>query len=147
MVRNSEKSENYYQLLVHTRIDYVARMQYADTPILVKVLTNKLKDKAIELYINEINALHEEKNLKIRFLSLEKLSPQDLYYLAVMGEAEMYTSSFVSGIYPRIFQRMKKPDANDLLQSVHNDYVKKFIKISAAYNTLDDFLQKMAIHC
>ena len=138
-----EKSENYYQLLVSTRIDYVARMQHADTPILVKVLTNKLKDKAIELYINEINALHEEKNPKIRFLSLEKLSAQDLYYLAVMGEAEMYTSSFVSGIYPRIFQRMKKPDANDLLQSVHNDYVKKFIKISAAYNTLDDFLQKM----
>jgi hypothetical protein len=138
-----EKSENYYQLLVHTRIDYVARMQHADTPILVKVLTDKLKDKAIELYINEINALHEEKNPKIRFLSLEKLSAQDLYYLAVMGEAEMYTSSFVSGIYPRIFQRMKKPDANYLLQSVHNDYVKKFIKIAAAYNTLNDFLQKM----
>ena len=138
-----EKSENYYQLLVRTRIDYVARMQQADTPILVKVLTDKLKDKAIELYVNEINALHEEKNLKIRFLSLEKLSPQDLYYLAVMGEAEMYTSSFVSGIYPRIFQRMKKPDANDLLQSVHNDYIKKFIKIAAAYNTLNDFLQKM----
>ncbi len=138
-----EKSERYYQLLVNTRIDYVARMQHADTPILVKVLTDKLKDKAIELYINEINALHEEKNPKIRFLSIEKLSAQDLYYLAVMGEAEMYTSSFVSGIYPRIFQRMKKPDADSLLQSVHNDYIKKFIKISAAYNTLDDFLQKM----
>ncbi|MEI6585369.1 MAG: hypothetical protein WCL56_04750 [Sediminibacterium sp.] len=139
----TENAENYYQLLVRTRIDYIARMQHADTPILVKVLTDKLKDKAVELYINEINALHEEKNPKIRFLSLEKLSAQDLYYLAVMGEAEMYTSSFVSGIYPRIFQRMKKPDANDLLESVHNDYVKKFIKISAAYNTLDDFLQKM----
>ena len=138
-----EKSENYYQLLVQTRIDFVARMQQADTPILVKVLTDKLKDKAIELYINEINALHEEKNPKIRFLTLEKLTAQDLYYLAVMGEAEMYTSSFVTGIYPRIFQRMKKPDANNLLQSVHNDYVKKFIKIAAAYNTLDDFLQKM----
>jgi hypothetical protein len=139
----AEKSENYYQLLVRTRIDYVARMQQADTPILVKVLTDKLKDKAIELYVNEINALHDEKNPKIRFASLEKLSAQDLYYLAVMGESEMYTSSFVSGIYPRIFQRMEKPDANSLLASVHDDYVKKFIKISAAYNTLDDFLQKM----
>jgi len=138
-----EKSENYYQLLVNTRIGYVARMQQADTPILVKVLTDKLKDKAIELYINEINALHEEKNPKIRFLSIQKLSAQELYYLAVMGEAEMYTSSFVSGIYPRIFQRMKKPDSDSLLNSVHYDYFKKFIKIAAAYNTLDDFLQKM----
>jgi hypothetical protein len=118
-------------------------MQQADTPILVKVLTDKLKDKAIELYINEINALHEEKNPKIRFLSIQKLSAQELYYLAVMGEAEMYTSSFVSGIYPRIFQRMKKPDSDSLLNSVHYDYFKKFIKIAAAYNTLDDFLQKM----
>lgn len=138
-----EESERYYKLLVATRIEYSNRMQHGDTPLLENVLTAKLKSKAVELYINDINALHEINDPRIRFRKIENLSPQELYYLAVMGEAEMYTSSFVSGVYPRIFQRMTKPDSDSLLASVHDDLFKKFIKISAAYNTLDDFLKHM----
>ncbi len=138
-----EAAPRYYQLLVATRIEYAGRIQKGDTPMQSQALTAKLRAKAIELYINEINALHDLKDVKKRFKSLDNLSPQELYYLAVMGEAEMYTSSFVTGVYPRIFQRMQTPNADSLLLSVNNDYFKKFIKISAAYNTLDDFLQRM----
>ncbi len=138
-----ESSGDYYSLLVKTRINYAARMQKGDTPMAAQVLTNKLRSKAIELYINEINALHDENNLNVRFKSLEGLSPEELYYLAVLSEEEIYTSSFVNGVYPRIMQRMKGAKSDSLLYLVHNDYYKKFIKMCAAYNTLDNFLDKM----
>lgn len=139
----NDSAAGYYQLLVKTRIDYAIRMQQGDTPMAAEVLTNKLRSKAVELFINEINALHDESNEHIRFKKLEQLGPEELYYLAVMGEEEIYTSSFVVGVYPRIFQRMKVPRADSLLRLVHGDYYKKFIKICAAYNTLDNFLGRM----
>lgn len=138
-----EQSDGYYKLLVKTRIDYAERMQHGDTPMAAQVLINKLKSKAVELYINEINALHDERSEAVRFKVLEGLKPQELYYLAVLGEEEIYTSSFVSGVYPRIFSRMKASKSDTLLGLVHYDYYKKFIKMCAAYNTLDNFLDKM----
>jgi hypothetical protein len=138
-----DSSGAYYKLLVKTRINYAERMQRGDTPMAALVLTNKLRSKAVELYINEINALHDESNPAIRFKKLEGLTPAELYYLAVLGEEEIYTSSFVSGVYPRIFQRIRSAKSDTLLELVHNDYYKKFIKMCAAYNTLDNFLEKM----
>lgn len=131
----------YYKLLVRTQIEYAERLQHNDTPLVWKGLQKKLKDKAIEFYVNEINALHD-KDDKIRFACLKKLSPQDLYYVAVLGEEEIYTSSYL-GAYKRIFERMKTPSADTLLAWVNNDHFKKFIKIAANYNTLNDFLGRM----
>ncbi len=139
----NDSSYAYYKLLVKTRIQYVERMQQGDTPMAVQALTSKLKSKAIELYINDINALHDVENGSIRFRKIDHLSPEELYYLAVLGEEEMYTSSFVNGVYPRIFQRMKNPRSDSLFQQLHYDYYKKFIKICASYNTLDDLLGRM----
>lgn len=139
----NDTSTGYFSLLVRTRIDYAKRIQQGDTPMAAKVLYNKLKSKSIELYINEINALHNERSDFVRFKSISKLTPQELYYLAVTGEEEMYTSSFVNGVYPRIFAAMKNPRSDSLLNMVNKDQYKKFIKIAAAYNKLDDFLSKM----
>jgi len=138
-----QNAEQYFKLLVATRMEYKQRMIKGDTAFLVNVLTAKLKAKSVELYINEINALHELNDLKVRFKKLDSLNAQELYYLAVMGESEMYTSSFVSGVYPRIFKNMQQPNADSLMQLVGDDYFKKFIKISATYNLLDDLLKKM----
>ena len=140
---SNDSSGGYYKLLVQTRIDYAQRMQKGDTPMGVVALTNKLKSKAIDLYVNEINALHDERNDNFRFKKLEELNEFDLYYLAVLAEEEIYTSSFVVGVYPRIFQRMNIPRSDSLLLLLHNDYYKKFIKMCAAYNTLDNFLSRM----
>lgn len=139
----NDTSAGYFSLLVRTRIDYAKRIQQGDTPMAAKVLYDKLKSKSVELYINEINALHSENNDNIRFKSISRLSPAELYYLAVTGEEEMYTSSFVNGVYPRIFSGMKNPRSDSLLLMVNRDQYKKFIKIAAAYNKLDDFLLKM----
>lgn len=141
-VRN-DTSIGYFKLLVKTRIQYAERMAWGDTPMVANVLTAKLKSKAVELFINDINALHDENNETIRFKKIEGLSPEELYYLAVLGEDEMYTSSFVSGVYPRIFSRMKIARSDQLLANLKNDYYKKFLKIAASYNKLDDFLSRM----
>ncbi len=138
-----DSAVGYYKLLVRTRVEHVARMQKGDTPMGMQVLIERLKFKAVDLFINEINALHEQNDPNIRFRKLDGLTSEELYYLAVLGEDQIYTSSFVSGVYPRIFQRRHTQASDTLLMDLHYDFYKKFIKMCAAYNTLDNFLGKM----
>jgi hypothetical protein len=134
----------YYKLLVKTRIGFAERMLGAkkDTPMEMNKLTDMLTSKAKEVFIREINGLHEISDEKIRFKALESLSPQELYYLCVVGEDEIYTSSYL-GVFKRIFQRMKIPRGDSLIMSVRADYFRKFIKMAAGYNTLDTLLKSM----
>ncbi len=132
----------YYALLVKTEIDYADRARHHDTALSMKALNDKLKDKALEIYVNTINGLHEEPD-NVRFKCLEKLSPEELYYLAVMTEDEIYTSSYVHGVYPRIWAKMKQPRGDSLLMLVRFDHFKKWIKMAANYGTLDDFIKRM----
>jgi hypothetical protein len=138
----ADNENAYYKLLVKTQIQYAVRAQKGDTPFVMHVLTEKLKAKAIEIYIDEINALHDEKLDAVRFKKLDSLSAQDLYYLCVLGEEEIYTSSYI-GVYKRIWQRMKIERSDTLFNWMHYDYYKKFIRMAAAYNMLGDFLQRM----
>ncbi|MCS3796797.1 hypothetical protein [Niastella sp. OAS944] len=142
-VKDNELS--YFRLLVRTRIEYVERSlpPYNDPANQMQTLTEMMRRKAREYFIREINALHGVPNPAVRFRRLDGLSAQELYYLAVLGEDEIYTSSYVSGVYPRIWQRMANPRADSLIMSVHGDYFRKFIKMAAGYNTLNDFLGRM----
>lgn len=140
-VKNNEKA--YFKLMVKTRTEYVERMlpPTNDTAREMQALTQMMTRKARQYFINEINALHAEENENIRFRILDSLTAQELYYLAVLSEDQIYTSSFVKGIYPRIFRTTNCGDS--LLLRVKVDYFRKFIKMCAAYNTLNDFLQTM----
>lgn len=61
----------------------------------------------------------------------------------IMGEDEIYTSSYVH-CYERLLQLMPpKFEGDSLLLHVNFDYFKKFIKMAANYNKLDDFLASM----
>ncbi|WP_207492132.1 hypothetical protein [Aridibaculum aurantiacum] len=131
----------YYRLLVNTQIDYAERMRRRDTPMAMDAVSSMLRKKAIESFINVINGLHDEPD-HIRMRKVEPLNAQELYFLCVMGETEIYTSSYLK-TYDRIWQRMKTPNSDSLLMSVHFDHFKKFIKVAAGYNTLDDFLRRM----
>ena len=135
--------EKYYSLLVKTEIDYADEMRRRDTPLAIIAMQGKLADKAKEVYVNVINGLHESPD-NIRFKKIQHLSPEELYYLAVMTEDEIYTSSYVKGVYPRIWEQMKTTKGGDsLLMRVRFDHFKKWIKMAANYNTLDDFLKRM----
>ncbi|HEY4063305.1 MAG TPA: hypothetical protein VGM30_15470 [Puia sp.] len=134
----------YYRLLVNTRLDYAARVlpPLRDTPLEMNALTEMLEKKGKQVFVGEINALHTVDNPAIRFKILDPLTPEELYYLIVLSEDEIYTSSYL-GVYDRIFQRMKAPYGDSLIMQVHGDYFRKFIKMAAAYNKLDHFLGTM----
>src|SRR6476620_11936799 len=97
-----------------------------------------MEKKGNEVYTKEINALHESPDA-VRFKILYTLTPQELYYLVIAGETELYTSSYVKGIYPIMMQKIGNK-GDSLLMSVGFDRFKKFIKMAAGYNTLSDFL-------
>ena len=134
----------YYRLLVRTRLDYAERLlpPQSDTPLEMNALTQMLEKKGKQVFVSEINALHTVENPAIRFKILDPLTPEELYYLVVLSEDEIYTSSYL-GVYDRIFQRMKAPYGDSLLMQVHGDYFRKFIKMAAAYNKLEHFLGTM----
>jgi hypothetical protein len=142
---NKVKDNNllYYRLLVQTRMDYAERMlpPGLDTALEMEALTTMLQNKGKDVFVREINALHD-KPASIRFKILDPLTPAELYYLMVLSEDEIYTSSYL-GVYDRIFQRMRVPRGDSLIIQMHGDYFRKFIKMAAAYNKLDYFLATM----
>jgi hypothetical protein len=137
------QSENYFKLLVHTRIQQVQSKKAGEKQVAETALLTKLKNRVMELYVNDINGLHETETASIRFKKLSNLTAQELYYIAVLGADELYTSSFVSGIYPLIIQKLDTKSTSTLLAMVHQDYFKKFIALAANYNTLQNFLSHM----
>lgn len=140
---NRDKTDEYkyFRLLVNTEINYSERLRNRDTPMAMDALTAMLAQKAKESFVNVINGLHDSPD-NIRMKKVEPLNAQELYYLCVMAETEIYTSSYLK-VYERIFQRMKNPNSDSLLMSVSFDHFKKFIKMAANYNTLDNFLKRM----
>ncbi len=135
----------YYKLLVKTEIEYSKRMAQGDTAIAFlgpNGLRDMLKRKALEHFINRINELHEKPE-NIRMRAIEALNPIDIYYMIVMGESDIYTSSYKHS-FNRLVQRLGKTPATDsLLMAVGYDYFKKFIKMAANFNKLDTFLNLM----
>jgi hypothetical protein len=134
----------YFRLLVKTRMEYVRRSlpPYNENVTEIESLAGMMASRAQRYFIREINALHSEPD-NVRFRRLQGLTAQELYYLAVLGEDEIYTSSYTRGVYPAIFARMANPRGDSLIMSVHGDYFRKFIKMAAGYNTLNHFLGTM----
>ncbi|HSN60918.1 MAG TPA: hypothetical protein VLR49_08285 [Ferruginibacter sp.] len=141
-------SIGYFKLLVKTEIEYFKRMAppLRDTPIAMfgaNSLREVLRGKALQHFIKPINELHDATNLAVRMKAIQPLGVQELYYMLIMGEADIYTSSYKHS-YNRMMQLMgAKPRGDSLLQSVHFDFFKKFIKMAANFNRLDTFLKTM----
>jgi hypothetical protein len=141
-------SIGYFRLLVKTEIEYFKRMAppARDTPIAMygaNGLREMLKGKAIQHFIKPINELHDLTNLSVRMRAIQPLNTTELYYMMIMGEADIYTSSYKHS-FNRMLQLMgPQPRGDSLLQNVHFDFFKKFIKMAANFNKLDTFLRTM----
>jgi hypothetical protein len=134
----------YYKLLVRTRMDYANRLLDKDTAYEFETLTQRLERKARENFVNIINGLHDERNHDIRFRNIQSLTAEELYYLAVTTDGSIYTSSFVKGVYPLMMKKINNK-GDSLLLSLHFDRYRKFIKMCAGFNTLDDFLSSFPV--
>jgi hypothetical protein len=139
-------SVGYYKLLVKTEESYYPRLVSGDTPVAMlgsDGLLDMLQRKGVQHFINPINDLHENPNPAIRFHAIDPLSAEDLYYMMVFGENDIYTSSYKYA-FDRMMQKMGPvPHGDSLLMSVSFDHFKKFIKMAAGYNKLDEFLKSM----
>jgi hypothetical protein len=134
----------YYKLLVKTQMDYVERTLNRDTAIAFKELTAKLEKKAKDVFVTTINGLHNEKDA-VRFRCIQSLTAQELYYLAVLSDGLIYTSSYTNGVYPLMMKKVNNR-GDSLLLSLHFDRYRKFISQAAAYNTLGNFLASFPSH-
>lgn len=139
-------SIGYYRLLVKTEIDYAKRLQAKDTAVAMfgtNGLRATLKYRAIKHFITPINVLHNSP-VPIRMRAIQPLSATELYYAIVMGENDIYTSSYKHS-FARLREVMKPEFKGDsLLADVNRDYFKKFVKMAANYNHLDGFLATMS---
>ncbi len=141
-------SVGYYKLLVKTEIAYYTRMtsNLKDTPIAMfgpNGLRDVIKRTAIRHFIKPINNLHEENNLDIRMKAIDSLSADELYFMLVLGENDIYTSSFKHSFNRLLVKMKQKPRFDSLFLQVNFDFFKKFIKMAASYNKLDTVLKYM----
>lgn len=137
-------SVQYYRLLVRTQIDYIRRAINKDTALAFRELTSKLEKKAKDIFVTTINGLHTETDA-VRFRCIQPLNAQELYYLAVLTDGLIYTSSYTNGVYPLMMRKIGNR-GDSLLLSVQFDHYRKFISQAAAYNTLGNFLSSFPSH-
>ena len=126
----AEHPDLYFENLVRLKLenDSIARHIY----------TQELVYRALKYFVREMNDLHESKD-EVRFRCLDSLSAKSLYFIMVYGQDEIYTSSFL-GTFKRMMERMKPVKGDELLDSLHYDHFRTFIRMCAGYNTLSDFL-------
>ncbi|MFI5132192.1 MAG: hypothetical protein ACHQFX_19460 [Chitinophagales bacterium] len=128
----------YYRLLVKTQLDYTERLLKKDTAIAFKELTAKLEKKAKDVFVTTINGLHDEADA-VRFRIIQPLKAEELYYLAVLTDGLIYTSSYTKGVYPLMMKKVNNR-GDSLLMLMHFDKYRKFIKMAAGFNMLSNFL-------
>ena len=90
------------------------------------------------LIVREMNRLHDAKD-PVRFKIVDSSTPEELYFLLVYGVDEIYTSTF-TGTFNRMMQRLSPAKGNELLDRVHLEHFRTFIRMSAGYGKLSEFL-------
>jgi len=125
--------DKYFKALVQLKInnDSLAGDTYSD----------ELSYRALNKYVREMDDLHESPD-KVRFKCIDSLSPEALYFIMVYGQDEIYTSSFV-GSFHRMLDKMKPMTGEQLLEKVHYDKFRTFIRMCSGFNTLSAFLGTM----
>lgn len=124
--------DDFYQNLV--------RLKLQNETLGGSTYTDELKYRGLK-YVREMNDLHESQD-PVRFKCIDNFSPETLYFIMVYGQDEIYTSSFL-GTFNRMLQRMDSTKGNELLEKVHRDRFRTFIRMCAGYNTLGRFLATM----
>lgn len=118
----------------------LVRLKIQNEALGANTYTDELKYRGLA-YVREMNDLHDEKDA-IRFRCIEDFDPASIYFILAYGNEEIYTSSFL-GAYKRMMERLKPATGADLLDTVHKDRFRTFLRMCAGYNTLDSFLATM----
>ena len=115
----------------------------------LKITGNNISEKAIDQELNlrglefvrEVNRLHDSP-APVRFKSLLDFGAEDLYFMMIGSQDEIYTSSF-TWMFDRMLEKMKPMSGDQLLDKVRKDHFRTFIRMAAGYNKLSPFLESM----
>lgn len=123
---------------------------YYQNLVRLKVENNEgVSDRAIEQELNYrglqfvrvVNELHDSP-APIRFKSLANFNAEELYFMMIGSQDEIYTSSF-TWMCNRMMEQMKPQTGDQLLEKVNKSHFRTFLRMCAGYNTLAEFLATM----
>lgn len=123
--------------------------EYYKALVGLKIENDQLSDKAVDQELNlrglelvrEVNRLHDAQ-APVRFKSLMDFNAEDLYFMMIGSQDEIYTSSF-TWMFDRMLEKMKPQTGDQLLEKVHKSHFRTFIRMAAGYNKLSPFLASM----
>ncbi|WP_157976874.1 hypothetical protein [Taibaiella helva] len=115
----------------------------------LKTEGNNISEKAVDQELNlrglelvrEVNRLHDSP-APVRFKSLMDFDAEDLYFMMIGSQDEIYTSSF-TWMFDRMLEKMKPLSGDQLLDKVNKSHFRTFIRMAAGYNKLSPFLSSM----
>src|ERR1043165_3362973 len=125
------------QKYLHTMLQIRARKN----PLASRSLEDELAIYALKV-VRVVNDLHNEKDA-VRFASVEDLSAEELYTLIVYSEEEIFTSTF-NGMFNRMMVKMGDQNGFEFLKSLGDNKFRTFIKMSAGFGKLGEFLGTMS---
>lgn len=135
-VANADKYGNDHNLYIKKLIELIGRKQVA-----AKFTIEKELQELCLKQVRDINDLHEEKDEK-RFASTNSLTANEIYTIMVLGESEVYTSTFI-GLYKRMESKIKDQSFYQFLEDQNWLKFRTFIKMCAGYNTFNLFFNKL----
>lgn len=118
----------------------LVRLKLENNDLAENTYTNELQYRGLK-YVREMNDLHESPD-NVRFKCIDSMNAEALYFIMVYGQDEIYTSSFL-GTFRRFVSKLDSNGGFALLQKVHYDKFRTFIRMCAGYNTLPQFLSTM----
>ena len=124
--------KSYYKALVGLKIE--------NDNLSEKAVDQELNLRGLEL-VREVNRLHDSP-APVRFKSLLDFGAEDLYFMMIGSQDEIYTSSF-TWMFDRMLEKMKPMSGDQLLTKVHKSHFRTFIRMAAGYNKLSPFLASM----
>ncbi len=128
----TKNPENYYKALVDLKKKNQTLGAYN--------IDQEMHHKGLK-YIRLVNDLHNSP-APVRYKSLMNFRAEDLYFLMIGGQDEIYTSSFV-WMFKRMMEKMAPQTGDEFLESVQKYHFRTFLRMSAGYNTLTPFLASM----
>ncbi len=120
----------YFKALVKLSIENKSKDNY--------LLDDEIKHLSFKI-IRTINDLHNE-NDAVRFRAIDPYNAQELYYITVGGQDDIYTSSFTNGTFRQLMQKMKPTPGNKFIDSLPQKHFRTFIRMCSGFNTIQTFL-------
>lgn len=128
----TEDPIQYYKALVGLKLQ--------NETIAKDYIDKELKLRGLQ-FVRVVNELHDSP-APVRFRSLSPFNAEDIYFMLIGSQDEIYTSSF-TWMFHRMTELMNPTPGDEFLSKIHHDHFRTFIRMCAGYNTLSDFLATM----